>query len=81
MTFANRVAWTIDPEKSALLIHDMQPHYVCAVGAAAAPMIGNVARIASACRAANAPIRRSVASCWRCGALGRHKASRGWFPA
>ena len=30
-TFANKVSWAIEPERCALLVHDMQPHYLGAL--------------------------------------------------
>lgn len=31
MTFSNKVNWALEPERCALLIHDMQPHYLGAL--------------------------------------------------
>ncbi|WP_316524585.1 isochorismatase family protein [Kitasatospora brasiliensis] len=56
---ANRVAWTVDPERAVLLVHDLQNHFLGAYDAEAAPvpeLLGNVAALAEAARAAGVPV-------------------------
>ncbi|MFF0408957.1 isochorismatase family protein [Kitasatospora sp. NPDC004745] len=46
---ANRVAWTVDPARAVLLVHDLQNHFLDAFDTAAPPvteLFGNVARLA-----------------------------------
>lgn len=57
MTFSNKVTWEIDPERCALLIHDMQPHYLRAIPAdQRAQLVRNVRSIGTACTARGIPI-------------------------
>ncbi|MBD0673783.1 isochorismatase family protein [Streptomyces sp. CBMA156] len=56
---ANRVAWTVDPARAVLLVHDLQNHFLGAYDAGAAPvpeLLGNVAALADAARAAGVPV-------------------------
>ncbi|MER7728753.1 isochorismatase family protein [Streptomyces sp. NPDC096323] len=55
----NRVAWTVDPARAVLLVHDLQNHFLGAYPAGEQPltgMLGNTARIIEACRAAGVPV-------------------------
>jgi len=57
MTFSNKVTWEIDPDNSALLIHDMQPHYLSALPESCRrSLVANVRAIAMACIARGLPI-------------------------
>ncbi len=54
-----RPAWTLDRGRAALLIHDMQRYFLRPFDLAAEPiptLIGNIARLAAAARAAGVPI-------------------------
>ncbi|MEV7777125.1 isochorismatase family protein [Kitasatospora sp. NPDC088351] len=45
---ANRVAWTVDPSRAVLLVHDLQNHFMNAFDTGAAPvteLFGNVGRL------------------------------------
>ncbi|MFI2606622.1 isochorismatase family protein [Kitasatospora sp. NPDC018619] len=56
---ANRVAWTVDPARAVLLVHDLQNHFLDAFDAEAAPvpeLLGNVAALTAAARAAGVPV-------------------------
>jgi bifunctional isochorismate lyase / aryl carrier protein len=56
---ANRVAWTPEPSRCALLIHDMQHHFLGAFDRDAAPipeMMSNIAALARRCRALGVPV-------------------------
>ncbi|MFE7590801.1 isochorismatase family protein [Kitasatospora sp. NPDC057512] len=56
---ANRVAWTVDPARAVLLVHDLQNHFLDAFDAEAAPvteLLGNVEALAEAARAAGVPV-------------------------
>ncbi|MFD7901367.1 isochorismatase family protein [Kitasatospora sp. NPDC057904] len=56
---ANRVAWTVDPSRAVLLVHDLQNHYLSAFDTSAAPvpeLFGNVRRLAEAARARGIPV-------------------------
>ncbi|MFE4977069.1 isochorismatase family protein [Kitasatospora sp. NPDC056651] len=56
---ANRVSWTVDPARAVLLVHDLQNHFLDAYRADVAPvpeLLGNVAALASAARAAGIPV-------------------------
>ncbi|ULO23766.1 hypothetical protein [Methylocystis sp. SB2] len=50
MTFSNKATWEFDPDRCALLIHDMQRHYL---GALPEPcrrqLVANVRVIGKAC--------------------------------
>lgn len=55
----NRVAWTPDPERAVLLIHDMQQYFVDAYDADRAPMTEVIPRIDAlrrACAAVGVPV-------------------------
>jgi len=57
MTFSNKVTWEVDPGRCALLIHDMQPHYLAALPEACRrQLVVNVRSIAMACIARGVPI-------------------------
>ena len=57
MTFSNKVTWEVDPAGCALLIHDMQPHYLAALPEACRrQLVANVRSIAMACIARGIPI-------------------------
>lgn len=57
MTFSNKVNWTIEPERCALLVHDMQPHYLRALSSDKRSQIINNARlIGAACASQGIPI-------------------------
>jgi isochorismate hydrolase len=61
MTFVNRVTWPVDPSRSALLVHDMQSHYLAELdGDVVRRLISNVRRIAEACQQASVPIFASA---------------------
>jgi bifunctional isochorismate lyase/aryl carrier protein len=54
----SRLAWTIDPARVALLVHDMQNHFVrpFAGETPIQPAIRNMAALAAACRGIGAPV-------------------------
>jgi bifunctional isochorismate lyase/aryl carrier protein len=55
--FSNKVDWIIEPERCALLVHDMQPHYLDAVPAHRRDEIVDAARgISEACVRRGIPI-------------------------
>lgn len=57
MTFSNKVTWEIEPDRCALLIHDMQPHYLGALPEACRRQLaGNVRAIGMACIGRAVPI-------------------------
>ena len=57
MTFSNKVSWTLDPQKCALLIHDMQPHYLRALPPGHAQQTVQAVRtVAHACKQSGIPI-------------------------
>lgn len=56
----NRVDWTIDPRRAALLVHDMQNYWIDRFEDAAA-LVANVAAILEAARSSGSPIVYSVA--------------------
>ncbi|MFS0697351.1 isochorismatase family protein [Streptomyces nitrosporeus] len=56
---ANRVGWTVDPDRAVLLVHDLQNHFLSAYPAGEQPLTGmldNTARIIKACRRAGVPV-------------------------
>ncbi|MFF9479681.1 isochorismatase family protein [Streptomyces sp. NPDC014733] len=56
---AGRVAWTIDPARAVLLVHDLQQHFLDAYPAGEQPltgMLGNTARLLSAFRERGVPV-------------------------
>lgn len=58
-----RIAWTIEPHRAALLVHDMQAHFLAAFDAEREPvpaLVANVAALAAACRAAGVPVLYSA---------------------
>lgn len=57
MIISNKVNWAIEPDRCALLIHDMQPHYLGALpDEACAQLIANVRAIGAACLDRGIPI-------------------------
>tara|TARA_R110000823_G_scaffold111338_5_gene232215 strand:+ start:347 stop:973 length:627 start_codon:yes stop_codon:yes gene_type:complete len=57
MTFSNKVTWKVDPDRCALLIHDMQPHYLAAIPAdRRGPIVQNVRAIGTTCVDRGIPI-------------------------
>ncbi|WP_299536194.1 isochorismatase family protein [uncultured Streptomyces sp.] len=60
---ANRVAWTADPARAVLLVHDMQNHFLRAFPAGREPLtglIGNTARLLERCRGLGVPVVHSA---------------------
>ncbi|WP_445148785.1 isochorismatase family protein [Baekduia sp. Peel2402] len=56
---SNRVAWRPDPSRCALLIHDMQDHFLRAFDRDASPipeMMSNISALADRCRALGIPV-------------------------
>ncbi|MGW5333874.1 isochorismatase family protein [Streptomyces bauhiniae] len=56
---ANRVAWTVDPGRAVLLVHDLQQHFLRAYPSGEQPLTGmleNAARVIGACRRAGVPV-------------------------
>lgn len=56
---APRVAWPLEPPRAALLVHDMQAHWLGRFDMDAEPiptLIANIAALAGACRAAGVPV-------------------------
>jgi bifunctional isochorismate lyase/aryl carrier protein len=56
---ANRVGWRPEPSRCALLIHDMQHHFLAAFDRGAAPipeMMANIAALAERCRSLGVPV-------------------------
>ncbi|MFJ3473556.1 isochorismatase family protein [Microbacterium maritypicum] len=54
-----RVDWTLDPTRSAILVHDMQQYFVDAFADADGPVglaIGHIARLLDAARTAGVPV-------------------------
>ncbi|ONF49416.1 hypothetical protein RSM1_09055 [Methylobacterium radiotolerans] len=57
MSYENRVPWAIKPDRCALLIHDMQPHYLAALpGERQHMVVSNVRAVATACISSSIPI-------------------------
>ena len=55
----NRVQWSVDPSRAALLVHDMQEYFVGAFDRTREPvpaLIANIQRLATAARAAGIPV-------------------------
>ncbi|AOR62392.1 isochorismatase family protein [Pectobacterium wasabiae] len=55
----NKVSWSIEPERAALLIHDMQDYFLNFWGeksALTAQLVQNIVRIKNACRARGIPV-------------------------
>ncbi len=58
-----KVAWTIDPTRAALLVHDMQAHFLAAFDAEREPvltLVANIRTLIDACRAAGVPVLYSA---------------------
>ncbi|MCE4947301.1 isochorismatase family protein [Streptomyces noursei] len=56
---ANRVAWTVDPARAVLLVHDLQQHFLGAFPAGRQPVTGllaNSARLLRQCRRLGVPV-------------------------
>ncbi|MFL4496580.1 isochorismatase family protein [Streptomyces sp. VTCC 41912] len=56
---ANRVAWTVDPARAVLLVHDLQQHFLGAFAAGRQPVTGllaNSARLLRQCRRLGVPV-------------------------
>ncbi|SOB80999.1 isochorismatase family protein [Streptomyces sp. 1331.2] len=56
---ANRVAWTVDPARAVLLVHDLQNHFLDAFDTEAAPvpeLLGNVAALTKSAGAHGIPV-------------------------
>ncbi|MER6348132.1 isochorismatase family protein [Streptomyces sp. NPDC001595] len=56
---ANRVAWTADPARAVLLVHDLQRHFLSAFPAGQQPLTGllaNTARVLKECRRLGVPV-------------------------
>ncbi|WP_275461251.1 isochorismatase family protein [Streptomyces noursei] len=56
---ANRVAWTVDPARAVLLVHDLQQHFLSAFPAGRQPVTGllaNSARLLRQCRRLGVPV-------------------------
>lgn len=65
-SFTNRVAWAIEPARCALLLHDMQPHYLDAVAPAErARLVANARSLAAICRERGIPVFASRVSAAR----------------
>ncbi len=57
------IDWTIDPARAALLVHDMQTHFLAAFDVAREPipeLVANVRRLIDACHAAGVPVLYSA---------------------
>lgn len=66
ISFTNRVAWAIEPERCALLLHDMQPHYLDAVAPAERErLVANARSLATAARERGVPVFASRVSAAR----------------
>lgn len=60
---ANRVAWTADPSRAVLLVHDLQNHFLKAFPAGEQPLTGmldNTARVLEKCRELGVPVVHSA---------------------
>lgn len=56
-TIVNKVAWPIETRRCALLLHDMQPHYLAALDEPTRNgLIANARRLLQACAVRNIPI-------------------------
>lgn len=56
---APKVAWTVDPARAVLLVHDMQAHFLAAFDVEREPipeLVANITALAGACRAAGVPV-------------------------
>ncbi|MGA5563324.1 isochorismatase family protein [Streptomyces platensis] len=59
----NRVAWTADPARAMLLVHDLQHHFLSAFPAGDQPVTGmldNTARLLERCRRLGVPVVHSA---------------------
>lgn len=59
----NRVAWTVDPQRAVLLVHDLQNHFLTAYTDGTSPtteLLANVGELAKAARAAGMPVLYSA---------------------
>jgi bifunctional isochorismate lyase/aryl carrier protein len=60
---ASRVAWTVDPARAVLLVHDLQQHFLSAFPAGEQPLTGmldNVARLLKEARRLGVPVVHSA---------------------
>lgn len=60
---ANRVSWTIDPQRAVLLVHDLQNHFLTAYTPDTSPtteLLANVGELAKAARASGIPVLYSA---------------------
>ncbi|MBO0656450.1 isochorismatase family protein [Streptomyces triculaminicus] len=56
---ANRVSWTVDPDRAVLLVHDLQNYFLDAFQADASPvteLLANVARLKKDCARLGVPV-------------------------
>lgn len=54
-----RISWTIEPARAALLVHDMQAHFLAAFDVTREPvpeLVANIDALAGACRRAGVPV-------------------------
>ncbi|MWA14833.1 isochorismatase family protein [Streptomyces sp. BA2] len=59
----NRVAWTVDPQRAVLLVHDLQNHFLTAYTPDTSPtteLLANVGELAKAARASGIPVLYSA---------------------
>ncbi|MFJ2743423.1 isochorismatase family protein [Streptomyces sp. NPDC087440] len=59
----NRVAWTVDPQRAVLLVHDLQNHFLTAYTPDTSPtneLLANVAQLTKAARDAGIPVMYSA---------------------
>ncbi|GAA3486660.1 MULTISPECIES: isochorismatase family protein [Streptomyces] len=59
----NRVAWSVDPQRAVLLVHDLQNHFLTAYTPDTSPvneLLANVAGLTKAARAAGIPVMYSA---------------------
>lgn len=57
MPFTNKVSWAVEPDRCALLIHDMQTHYLNALGEdQRSRLVARVRAIGVACTSRDIPI-------------------------
>jgi isochorismate hydrolase len=63
MSYVNKADWAIEPHRCALLIHDMQPHYLAALpGEVRGRLLGRVRDLLDACLGQEVPVFASHAS-------------------
>lgn len=56
---ANQVSWTVEPERTALLIHDMQHYFLTAYDVGCEPastLVANISRLRDRCRELGIPV-------------------------